>query len=137
MVGKFLYVVGGYDYNLEEVRQTEKFNVLRKEGKWIETTFDFDEFVVGMALVASKNRFLLAFGGCNCADKTPTQERFARLDTLKTQGWTYLNLSLPAQTQGTCYGVLPALGNSFLVFGGEDTKYEVMNRSGIFAESSF
>jgi len=35
MVGKFLYVVGGYDYNLEEVRQTEKFNVLRKEGTWI------------------------------------------------------------------------------------------------------
>ena len=82
-------------------------------------------------------RFIYAFGGAEDAGNH-LEERFARFDTLKYQGWKCIFLTNPSEFTGRGYGVIALQEEvssndklSFLVFGGYNDD-EDMDRSCVF-----
>ena len=82
MLGHMIYVVGA-----EGVRPCERFAIKNDQWMKLPKKSDFDEWGVGVTLMAVKSAYLLAIGGSNMGN-LPDSERLRRLDVRRLdRGW--------------------------------------------------
>jgi len=63
VVGKYIWLVGGWNYDIKAVKKCERFDLLK--GVWKQFDGGDLEFVFGVNAFAVKNRFVIVLEGKN------------------------------------------------------------------------